>query len=1232
MPQGAHAIHYAQLAVHDANGAPLVARIDAFAGDGRRGLRLVVEDTHAAYPLTIDPLVTSPSWSVLGAQEGANLGSSVAPAGDVNGDGYNDVIVGAPGYDAGSADEGRAYVYLGSASGLKSKAAWYAESNQAGAELGISVATAGDVDGDGYSDVVIGARYYNSTLKGQGAAFAWRGSATGLGSNGTPSNADWSVFGPQADDYLGRAVATAGDVNGDGYSDVIVGVPGYDNGTILVAGRVEAYYGSSHGLPATPSWFTNYNEANANFGLSLATAGDLNGDGYSDIVVGCPYCDYSGLTNAGYAISFLGSAAGLNNGAYSASHGDDDYGLFGYSVACAGDVDGNGLSDLVFGAPLYSSGQAEEGKVFLYKGLPGGLEAIPSWTAEVNQSTAHFGRSVSTAGDVNGDGYPDLVVGADGYDILITTDAGAAFVYYGTGGGFGAASDLRLDNDTSDSGFGWSVATAGDVNGDGFSDVIAGAWLHTRSHTREGGAYAYHGGPDGLGPTAAWAEEQDQPDALLGSAVAGAGDVNGDSYADVIIGAPYYDVTADAEGAVFVYHGSSSGPAASPSWRARAGQAGAHFGSAVASAGDINGDGYDDVFVGAPRYRDIDEVEGAAFLWLGAASGLGAIGLPSNADWTAFGHTAQAQLGSSVASAGDVNGDGYSDVIVGAPKYDGGLDFEGAAFVWLGSATGLGETGEPHNADWRAESNETGAEFGTSVASAGDVNGDGYSDVVVGAPYYGEADGDTGAAFAWYGSPAGLGPDGTPANASWSDVGAWWLESRFGFSVASAGDVNGDRFADVLVGAPFYDAMGFAEGAAYLYYGSGAGLGAEGWSWSGIDDSERVGSCVASAGDVNGDGYADIAIGVPGHRAGMPVVGAVWVFHGSAAGASDTRSWEREGAADSENFGHAVASAGDVNGDGYADLVVGIPQRSNGQHYEGQAVVYLGGGGGARPLLPQQQRLGSAPPIAHLGRADDPEEFVIQARGYGMLGRGDVRLTWEVKPLGTLFDGTGLDGAGYEDSGTSYAALKGRTGTLPTNTPYHWRARVSERIATSPFQQRGRWLAQPWGGWNETDLRLWLDADGDGVPDNLDNCPGVVNPDQADLDGDGSGDACDPDIDGDLWANDLDCLPYDGTAWAGPSDARDLAVTRADTGNLTWSAPVEPGATNVLYDVLRSTSRSDFVAATCVESDGTDLVATSTARPKPASAYYYLVRAENVCGTNMGVGSDGTPRSGRACP
>ncbi len=152
-------LRYAKLVVTDATGSVLPARMEPLAG----GIRIVVEDSLAIYPITVDPLATSASWTAVGEAANDRFGASVATAGDVNADGYSDVVVGAYGNNT---DTGKAYLYLGGASGLATSASWTAVGEATSNFFGMSVATAGDVNGDGYSDVVVGA-YGNTTFTGK---------------------------------------------------------------------------------------------------------------------------------------------------------------------------------------------------------------------------------------------------------------------------------------------------------------------------------------------------------------------------------------------------------------------------------------------------------------------------------------------------------------------------------------------------------------------------------------------------------------------------------------------------------------------------------------------------------------------------------------------------------------------------------------------------------------------------------------------------------------------------------------------------------------------------------------------------------------------------------------------------------------------------------------------------------------------------------------------------------
>ncbi|MBK7948479.1 MAG: NF038122 family metalloprotease [Deltaproteobacteria bacterium] len=504
-------LEYGKLLVVDAKGTKLAAHFEVPSPDR---IRLRVEDRGATYPIVIDPLLTGTFDALLESnQASSQLGFAVATAGDVNGDGYDDVIVGAPLYDAGTADEGAAFVFLGSAFGVDQvnplQAHAQLEGNQLAAQMGNSVASAGDVNGDGYGDVIVGSALFNAGQADEGAAWIYLGSSTGI-PDGGPATAHAGFESNQTNAQMGFSVATAGDVNGDGYDDVIVGAPFYDDGS-LDEGMAFLYHGSATGFafgsPTTANTRLASNQIDARFGVDVASAGDVDGDGLSDVIVGAHTYD-AGSIDEGGAFVFRGNAAGIADASPATAHArlesNQANALFGFSVASAGDVNGDGLSDVIVGALAYDfqPGDADMGAAFVFAGSATGIADGSAATAATqihqDQAGAQFGRSVASAGDVNGDGYSDLIVGAMLWDAL-AVDEGAVFVYLGRAAGIPNDPSVyrTLGTGQATSLLGIAVSSAGDVNGDGYDDVIVGANLHENGETDEGAAFVHHGGAAG---------------------------------------------------------------------------------------------------------------------------------------------------------------------------------------------------------------------------------------------------------------------------------------------------------------------------------------------------------------------------------------------------------------------------------------------------------------------------------------------------------------------------------------------------------------------------------------------------------------------------------------------------------------------------------------------------------------------------------------------------------------
>ena len=691
------------------------------------------------------------------------------------------------------------------------------------------------------------------------------------------------------------------------------------------------------------------------------------------------------------------------------------------------------------GAPEYDNGQADEGQIFAWWGYATGLgvsgtPANADWTAQGNMADARFGASLFLAGDVDGDGCSDLIVGAP------------------------------------------NRPSPGGVAGVGAAYVFTGAMS----------GLAGNPGPSGS-----------QASALLGYAVGPAGDVNGDGYADVMVAAPYYDGGQTNEGMVRVYLGAADWDGGGSYWSAESDQASALFGSAVGTAGDVNGDGYDDILIGAPSYDFGQTNEGKVFLWLGSASGLGDNGTTTNCDWVAESNQASAGFGTRVGTAGDINGDGYADVIIGAPQYDNYYQDEGQLFAWFGSATGLGPAGLPTNVDWYARGDQESAQLGNAAGTAGDVNGDGYSDVIAGAQYYDGSVANDGAAFVWIGAAGGPESAATPDEAFWRAYGGQ-AGARFGYSAATAGDVDGDGYSDVIVGAPYYDNGEADEGGVFVYLGGAAAVApTPAVTKESNQANAHLGWVAGSVGDANGDGYADIVYTAPDYDGGVADAGQVIVRYGPVEEIATGSQFSYAGYMAGMRVGFSAAGVGDVNGDGFADAVTGVPYYDSALTDVGAFNFHAGGGGGGnRTPLPRQIVAHSATPIARLGQSDEPDQFRMRVLAFTPFGRSRVALETEVKPTGQPFDGTGtyfspLYSPVYQDGGLGgFTFNRVRNGLISGRT-YHWRARVRYSPAQCPFQPGGRWLTIPWGGWNEALLRIntaLVD-----VPEGPASADGVVN-------------------------------------------------------------------------------------------------------------------------------------------
>lgn len=431
--------------------------------------------------------------------------------------------------------------------------------------------------------------------------------------NGTPLNANTFLQSNQVNGFMGMSASTAGDINGDGYDDVVVGAAGYDNGQ-TDEGAVFVYYGSSRGINPTTYTLLEGNVANRQFGTAVSGGGDVNDDGFDDIVVGIPAYSADSTNSKGAVFVFYGSAAGLNT-TPDTVEADDERSNFGLDVAIAKDINGDACDDIIVGASSLNHGQIAEGAfTVIYGGYYGVLYTLHP-TIEGNVIGLSLGTSVSGAGDVNGDGYNDVIVGASDH----------AIVYYGSDAGLDEAFSTTLTSSLSYAHYGSAVAGGGDINGDGFDDIVLGDLNYSNTHLSQGAVFIFNGSAAGVNTTPALIMEGTQDTALYGGRIAFAGDINNDGYSDIIVGAYLAEnvATQSGEGFAYVYYGRSSGLNPVPASTIQANQRTATLGWSVDGAGDVNGDGYSDVIVGSLLYTNGQSFEGAAFIYHGGAASAG---------------------------------------------------------------------------------------------------------------------------------------------------------------------------------------------------------------------------------------------------------------------------------------------------------------------------------------------------------------------------------------------------------------------------------------------------------------------------------------------------------------------------------------------------------------------------------------------------------------------------------
>ncbi|WP_052055771.1 FG-GAP repeat protein [Myxosarcina sp. GI1] len=1073
--------------------------------------------------LDLNSLDGSNGFVIDGVEVGDGFGFSVSNAGDINSDGFDDIIIGAPNLNTPDSEANKSYVVFGGTevgsdgsielSSLDGSKGLVIDGVAIGDDLRFSVSSAGDVNNDGINDIIIGAPDANAgEFELAGKSYVIFGDREALG-NGNVIELDsldgsdgFAIDGTTEYDYSGRSVSSAGDVNGDGIDDLIIGATGTTPGN-NVTGNSYVIFGSNglgnsgtidlNALNGTDGFVIDGIPDFQKSGFRVSSAGDFNGDDIDDLIIGAPGAEFSG-DGKSYVIfgdEGLGSDGVIdvysrnNVNSLVISPESNDY-KFGSSVSNAGDVNGDGFDDIVIGVPNSSNyliggigesyvvfgGEEVDDINFLSIGSNFNNIAVDNIAVlEGINGGDRTGNSVSSAGDINQDGIDDLIIGAPNADPNENDGAGESYVVFGN-----AAPELDLNGDAAGIDFTTTftgtpvfvvdvdnLTTGNSTSSDTFSQATI-----VLSNAFDGNKESLAVDTSGTNITAKYEVEGSRRITLTLT-----GEDSIDNYQQVLKTITYNN-TAEAptrgdrlidfsvdEGAVF---NSTSKIATtriaidtifsenqnvfnlenvngSNGFVISGIAEGDRFGYSVSNAGDVNNDGIADLIIGAPNANPAGE----SYVVFGGKG----IGSDGSIDLSSFdgskgfvinGNDSD-RAGFSVSNAGDVNGDGIDDLIIGAPGTEnysndtgGGKSYVLFGRVKLGSDGNVELNSLDGSNGFVIKGIEAGDRAGYSVSNAGDVNGDGFDDLIIGAPNAAGTETDyrnNGESYVVFGGSE-VGIDGSLELSSLNGTNGFTLKGindekdlfsrndRFGYAVNGGGDINGDSFDDIIISAPDsvddYSYGGYGE--TYVIFGD-KGVGSNGSidlnSLDGsngfvVDDNsyERYfGASVSVDGDINGDGFDEIIINVAyaeiGRGGYLVASGTGNVVFGSndigASGSIDlnaldgSNGFTLESDEEGDNLGRSVSSAGDVNGDGFEDLIIGAPDAGRYYYspYSGYTLQGSYAGPGASFIVFGDSEVGSDGKLA-VDALDGKKSIILAGSdigdetGFSVSGAGDI--------------------------------------------------------------------------------------------------------------------------------------------------------------------------------------------------------------------------------------------------
>ncbi|UXP31650.1 HYR domain-containing protein [Reichenbachiella agarivorans] len=838
-----------------------------------------------------------------------------------------------------------------------------------GDKFGNAVSSAGDINGDGIDDILISAHQAHDLINSVddvGKVYVVFGQA-GLVSPYDLTSLDGSngfvIRGVKNTDYLGTSISKLGDFNQDGIDDIIIGIPNYIKSTSVKSGAAMILYGKLGAFPSEISYedldgsngFIIEGEAAGDrFGSSVNELGDVNGDGHPDLIVGAPNTTNSSIYAAGSAYVIFGNSSmpaifnssdinGSNGSVYKANI--SSY-LMGNAVSTVGDINDDGINDIAISSHSASNG------ALTYAGLTYVVYGKSSYTPVFELSTvngsngflvrgasqsAYLGLEVGFAGDLNNDGIDDMVIGARGAKVN-DKQTGSAYVIFGSTSPTAFPLNYDLTNLDGSNGFviqgseqnndnlGYSVAYAGDINNDGMDDLIIGATYGGRGFV--GTSYVLFGKTGGWsssitansyinGSNGFQVFNTERFRSLYGASVAGLGDVNGDGNDDFIIGGP--SPFASFNGKVTVVYGESMDLIDD-------------IDPAITCPLDKQ------LFIGStlPDYTDdVSATDNCTYKE-------NLIITQSPAHGTLFTGTMTVTI-----HVSDLSGNSSScdfSVTPNTPNPD-----RTCASTSLNTSKLNGTDG------FLVEGKKTTSNLGSDVNYVGDFNGDGIDDFIVGAPgatasfvgeYSSMSETVSGTAFLVFGRADGFPAyqdmaflDGTNGFEIGDFSNAFTNSMRPGYTVNGIGDINGDGLNDIAIADPFeYCVLGQECGYTFVIFGSstfsdatfdignldgsnGFILTGQNWSQSGMGMSGM---------DINADGYSDLVIGA---RSGsLSLDGKIYVLFGksspfdaliSYASLDGSNGFIIEG--DNSvmgDIGQYLTNLGDINDDGIDDLAL----------------------------------------------------------------------------------------------------------------------------------------------------------------------------------------------------------------------------------------------------------------------------------------------------------------------